>query len=414
MLRLFLLFVLCFGCALADDRRYGISSNPGATAVKLGTGDLGDWLHIPRTRGIQLGGLWMADANPQLTDPHGNRWTGNNLIILDLYINFEKAIGWKGGSFGTEFLQFNGQPTNIDAGVVQGYNSITGAPPFNRSELYQLWLKQDFFDEKASIRVGKTIPIYHFNNVSKPVPTDDPALYLPSVSGLIYVPLFVNSSMLGVIGGYYNSVYGAILTVAPTKEAYINLGFFDGNLARGVQTGLRGPHFNGYYFSILETGYGWAGKRPGIAAIGGWYQSGKLKADGQEQTGTGGFYLFGSQALWIRESTSKSQGNISAFYQFGWNNSRTLPIDLFFGMGLTGFALVPKRPNDSFGFGLAWGRLNPDRFSRYSELVLQGYYQAQIYKSSYFQPAISYIPNPGAAPDRSNVCAITARLIVLF
>jgi len=399
----------------ANDTGYGVSGNPGAVNVLIGTGELGDLLQIPESSGVRLGGLYMADGNVLVSgfDQHG-RWTGNSLLILDLNINLKKAIGWTGASFGTEFLQFNGQPTNTDAGVVQGFNSITGDPPLNRSELYQLWLRQEFWDNKLSFRVGKTVPIYHFNNVSKPVPTDNPSVTIPSVSGLIYVPLFVNSTLLGVIGGYYNSVWGAVASIAPIKEAYVNLGFFDGNLARGVQTGMSGPRFNGYYFSIAETGYGWAGSKPGIAAIGGWYQSGLLKAGNQQQKGTGGFYLFGSQALWTQKSQTVNKGNLSAFYQFGWNNSRTLQMDLFFGAGLTGFALIPNRPNDSFGVGLAWARLNPHLFTRHSEMVLQGYYQAQLYNSIYFQPVLSYIPNPGRHPTINNVCAITARIIALF
>lgn len=410
----FWLFFLCVVTLFAEERSYGISGNPGATKIQIGTGDLGELFHIPRDSGVRLGGLWMADVNPVLSGVKGRRWTGNNLVILDLSIDLQKTIHWKGASFGTEFLQFNGQFTNVDAGVVQGYNSITGDPPLNRSELYQIWLRQEWLDGKVSVRIGKTIPTYHFNNVSKPVPTDNPAVYIPSVSGLIYLPLYVNTTMIGAIGGFYNSVYGAILTVAPVKEAYINAGFFDGNLARGIQTGLRGPHFNGYYFSILEAGYGWAGSRPGLAAIGGWYQSGKLKNAGQEQTGMGGLYLFGSQALWIQKSKTTSQGNISAFYQFGWNNSKTLPMNLYVGGGVTGFALIPRRPNDSFGVGFAWSRLNPHQFSRHSELLLQGYYQAQISRTAYLQPVLSYIPNPGAHPDRSNVVAFTARITLLF
>lgn len=408
------LFV-CFALlAKAEELSYGISGNPGATNIQTGTGDLGDLFRIPRSSGVRLGGMWMADVNPVLNGVDGgSHWTGNNLIILDLAIDLEKAVRWKGASIGTEFLQFNGQSTNADVGAVQGFNSITGEPPLHRSELYQLWFRQEFLDKKVSFRIGKTIPIYHFNNVSKPVPTANPAVYIPSVSGLIYVPLYVNSSILGAIGGYYNSVYGAILTVAPIKEAYINAGFFDGNLARGVQTGLKGPHFNGYYFSIGEAGYGWAGKRPGIVAAGGWYQSGKLEKAGQEQKGMGGVYLFGSQALWIKDSATMSKGNISAFYQLGWSNSRILPMNLFVGMGLTGFALIPGRPDDSFGFGGAWARLNPHQFSHYSELLLQGYYQAKLFKNAYFQPVFSYYPRPGAS-DRSNVCALTARMTVLF
>jgi porin len=349
------------------------------------------------------------------TEAHHHRhWTGNSSLILDLYIDLQKAVKWQNASFGTEFLQFNGQPTNADAGVVQGYNSLPGAPPLNRSELYQLWIRQGFVEDKFVLRIGKTVPTYHFNNVSKPVPTTNPAVSIPSVTGLIYTPIFTNTTLLGAIGGYYNSVYGIVATIAPVKQSYINLAIYDGNVARGVQTGLKGPHFNGYYFYIGETGYGWTGAKPGIAAIGGWYQSGILKEGTQKEHGTGGFYAFYSKALWIRKSEAISKGNLSGFLQFGWNNSNTLQMNLFLGGGLTAFALVPKRPNDSFGMGVAWSHLNRHQFSRHSEFMLQGYYQGQLYKTTYFQPVLSYIPNPGAHPNKSNVVAGTMRLITLF
>lgn len=397
----------------ADEAKFSVSGNPGAVNIQVGTGKFGEILHIPEESGIRLGGVWMGDGNALLSgfDKTG-RLTGNSSLIVDLSINLEKAVQWKGALFGTEFLQFNGQATNTDAGVAQGYNSITGSPPLNRSELYQLWLLQKLYDGKFSFRIGKTAPIYHFNNVSKPVPTNNPNIEIPSVSGLIYTPLFVNTTLLGAIGGYYNSVYGAVATFAPIKEFYVNVGFFDGNLARGVQTGLKGPHFNGYYFSILETGYGWGEKKPGIAAVGGWYQSGKLQRGSQTQTGTGGIYAFGSQSLWTRDGGK--QGNLSGFWQVGWNNAHTLPFNWFLGAGVTGYAFTPKRPNDSFGFGIAWSRLNPHFFKRFSELMFQGYYQLQIYGSTYFLPVISYIPNPGEHPKKSNVVALTTRLIILF
>jgi porin len=360
--------------------------------------------------------MWIGDENGLLSGyrHHHRRLTANSLFILDLSIDLQKAAGWKGTYFGTEFLQFNGQPTNVDAGSVQGYNSLPGAPPLNRSELYQLWIRQEFLNNKASIRIGKTVPTYHFNNVSKPVPTANPAVYIPSVSGLIYTPIFVNTTLLGAIGGYYNSVYGIVMTLAPVKHGYINLGAYDGNVAKGVQTGLTGPRFNGYSFSIMEAGYGWTGARPGVAAIGGWYQTGRLKAGSQKENGTGGIYAFGSRALWIKESEGSSKGNLSGFYQMGWNHSKTLPMNLFFGMGLTAFALIHDRPNDSFGVGVSWSRLNHHLFSRRSELMVQGYYQAQLCKWIYLQPVFSYIPNPGSHPNKSNVSAFTARLTALF
>ncbi len=380
------LFVSFFCISLmADEASYGISGNPGAVNTVVGTGALGKFLHVPEKSGIRLGGLWMGDYNFLANGniPH-NRWTGNSLLILDLSIDLN-VIGWKGAMIGGEFLQFNGQPTNNQAGVVQGYNSLPGDPPLDRSELYQAWYRQQLFDNRFNFRIGKVVPTYHFNNVSKPVPTDDPTASIPSVSGLIYTPIFVNTTLLGAIGGYYNSVYGIEATVAPTKTSYINLGFFDGNLAKGVQTGLTGPHFNGYYFSIMEVGYGWSQHKPGIAALGGLYQSGKLENFSQTQTGTGGIYAFASQCLWLKHAHEISKGNVSGFIQLGWNNSRTLDMTIFGGAGVTAFSLIPNRPNDSFGAGISWSRLNPHGYSRSSEFMFQSYYQGQLFWSNYFQ-----------------------------
>ena len=81
---------------------------------------------------------------------------------------------------------------------------------------------------------------------------------VPAVSGLLYTPIFINSTLLGVLRGYYNSVYGVTVNYAPTKNLYLTYGVYDGAIATGVQTGLReAPTFNGHYFTIGEAGYAW-------------------------------------------------------------------------------------------------------------------------------------------------------------
>jgi len=109
---------------------------------------------------------------------------------------------------------------------------------------------------------------------------------------------------------------------------YVNLGAYDGDLARGVQTGINPPEFNGYYFNIGEIGTNWTigeGHHPGQFGIGLWHQTGVLMARGVTA--------------------------ISAFYQFGVNNSATLPINQYYGAGLTGFGLVGGR--DAIPWGSA-------------------------------------------------------------
>ena len=109
--------------------------------------------------------------------------------------------------------------------------------------------------------------------------------------------------MIGAMMGYYNPANGVTVNFTPTKSFYVNLGVYDGNRARGIQTGLNPPMFNGYYFNIGEVGVNWLlgeGNHPGQFGVGLWRQTGVLSFGGITEDGTGGFYLFGSQRVAYR------------------------------------------------------------------------------------------------------------------
>jgi porin len=400
----------------------GISANPGAVNQITGTGQAGEWLGFQKDSGVFLGGVWAADTNYLISGgEQPGSWSWNSLLILSLGLDSEKLIGWKGGKFGIDFLRFDGDPTNQRAGSVQGYNSLPGPPPLHRSELYQLWWRQELFDGKLIVRVGQMVPTADFNNVLRPVPTQDQSLFIPSVSGLLFTPVFVNPTLLGVMPGYYNSACGVTTTFAPTNNFYLSYGVYDGNIANHTQTGTRGPKFNGYYFNIGEAGAAWeigSDNLPGSFGVGVWHQSGQMRArDLTEkdvtESGATGVYLFGSQRIWFR-NPGKDNSGITGFFQFGANNSATLPVNQFFGSGLTAFGLVPGRSQDSAGAGMALSWLNGNIFQRNSELMFQVYYQAHIIAATYVEPAISYIPTPGSNPDLDAAWATTLRVTVLF
>jgi porin len=408
--------------AQESSQPIGISANPGAVNQITGTGQAGEWLGFTKDSGVFLGGVWAGDTNYLISGgEQPGSWSWDSLLILSLGLDSEKLIGWKGGKFGIDFLRFDGDPTNQRAGSVQGYNSLPGPLPLHRSELYQLWWRQELFDGKLIVRVGKMVPTADFNNVLRPVPTQDQSLFIPSVSGLLFTPVFVNPTLLGVMPGYYNSACGVTTTFAPTNNFYLSYGVYDGNIANGTQTGTRGPEFNGYYFNIGEAGAAWeigSDSLPGSFGVGVWHQSGQMRARSLMATdvtesGATGVYLFGSQRIWLRHPGKDSSG-ITGFFQFGTNNSETLPVNHFFGSGLTAFGLVPGRSQDSAGAGMALSWLNGNIFHRSSELMFQVYYQAHIIAATYVEPAISYIPTPGANRDLDAAWATTLRVTVLF
>ena len=416
-----------------------VSGNPAAESIVPGNAWLiGLMPGKPLDKiGLRLGGVWLADTNGLISGGvQPGKWSWNSALIVGADLDAGKLVGWKGASFGIQFLQFNGEDTNGQAGSVQGYNSLPGPPPLDRSELYQVWCRQSLFGDKLIFRIGKVVPTFDFNNVTRPVPTQNEGLSIPAVTGLLYTPVFVNPTLLGAIGGYYNSVCGLTLTLAPTKNTYLNYGFYDGNIILGVQTGLTGPRFNGYYFNIWEAGLDWIieERYPGQIGAGVWYQSGLVQRPNASQDGIAGFYMFASQRIWsnhVEAAPAEGQGrdgksnilispehsqrsSVSTFFQFGVNNAEVLPVNQYFGMGFTGFGLVPDRPSDSIGVGMSWAWLNPKAFDRASELMFQGYYQAHVVAGTFFQPAVSYIPTPGASASLGGAWALTFRLTVLF
>jgi porin len=401
-----------------------VAANPVAVSILAGTGALGRLLGIDADTGVRLGGLWIGDAAGVLSG--GQRpgtWGLNGLTIVDLHFDADKIFGWKGATFGTEFLQFTGSKVNELAGAFPAFNSLEVTPPLVRQELYQLWYRQALFDDKLIFRIGKSVPTFDFGNVVRPVPVNDPAAAIPAVSSLIFTPVYVNATMLGVIPGYYNSATGITVTVNPISSLYMNYGFYDGNIANPnpakTQTGLEGPHFNGYYFHIGEIGYSWRlgpQRKPGNIGVGVWGQTGRLKSfDGGFQNGAAGTYLFGGQRLWFRNPGVDNSG-VSGFYQWGTNNTDALLARQYYGGGLTAFGLVPGRPVDSFGAGIAWTALNraPSLGFRSNQLMIEEYYQTMLFKGCFFQTSLTEIPNPGMSPKIPSAFTIDLRIIFLF
>ena len=406
-----------------------VGGNPAFTSFDPGTGALGRFLQIPDDWGVRLGGVSLADTNKLFTG--GNKpgsLASNQVFILGTSVDTEKAIGWKGGHVGVSFLQLNAQNTNGYAGSVPGYNSITGAPPFNRTELYEYWVTQELIKDTLKVRVGKIIPSVDFNNVTRTAKMKDNTQNVSSLSGLLYTSIFVNPSLLGVIGGYVDSVFGVTTNLAPTKNTWITVGSYDGNKARGFPTGLHNPHLSdGYVFNIAEAGMSWTvgeQNHPGQFGAGVWYQTGKFDRPGiygnLQNTGEGGLYLYGGQRVWAGDGIkaysndepdeninngfeTRKVASVSIFYQYGLNNSKTMPIRQFSGVGFTAFSMIADRPDDSFGAGMGLSFLNQNLFQRASELMFQTYYQACIIPDTmYLQPTLSYIPTPGQIPSNLN------------
>jgi porin len=423
-----------------------VSGNPASVNILAGTGRLGELLGVNRN-GIRFGGFTITDANGNVSGGLGpGKWAGDTMTVADLSIDMETMAGWKGGLFGTQFLYYNGfgpgytingfeqgkNNANALTGSVMPFNSLGAQPPFSRAELFQLWYRQELFDKKLVLRIGKVVPPYAFGNVVTSIPIEGQQTGPTAISSALFTPLYQNPTTLGVMPGDYNSVCGLIASYIPNRYVYLQYGFFDGNLARGVQTGLTGPHFNGYWLHLIEGGASWtvgSDRKPGKFGAGAWFQTGKLTGFGGEQlTGANGIYMFGSQRLYYENADLNGNG-LTAWSQFGATNSDIVPTHRYFGFGLTYFGPVRGRDEDSCGFGLAYGIMtnNPDAGAAYfmgddlrsnklgsSETILTWYYQMKLGDGIFLQPNLSYIPDPAEHPGIPSAFVVTIRGIVLF
>jgi porin len=96
-----------------------------------GTGALDRLLGFGPNSGVRLGSAWLGDTNWLMSGGlEPGKWSFNDLGLLSLLLDSDKLVGLKGGMLGIELLQFAGQPTNNEAGVVQGYNSLRDQLPW--------------------------------------------------------------------------------------------------------------------------------------------------------------------------------------------------------------------------------------------------------------------------------------------
>jgi porin len=433
-------FVLLFlvGLAQPTEIKTGqipneIITNPQANPFLSGTGWLGEKLGLSKESGVRVGGMFIPQFNWTISGGVKPHTTFGGLgLWLNLGVDTQKTLGIPGGTFGVEFVEYTGGQTNGAAGCVQNYDNLNGGAPHVRQELYQLWYHQRLFDDKLILQIGKINATGIFDQVNIPVALNNPKLQDTDITVLTMVPTGYNPTTINRLPTWYNSAYGAVVHLAPTKNLCASYGIFDGNLANGKQTGiLLGPRINNYKFQVGELGANWllgAGQLPGRFGIGGWVQTGKLYTTYlRHQNGATGFYLFANQRLWYRNPEIDNAGLIG-YLQFGHTSDHAETANNYVGAGLTAVGLLPVLPYNRVSVGMAWSQLNDGPYAglfypisvpsdstklRASELMLQVALQWTV---SFVSTNIAYtlIPTPGARPNLPAAHALTLRWIFLL
>lgn len=415
----------------------GIPASPAAVDPVPGTGALGRWLGIPADSPWRLGGAWVGNGGVQL----GGGVTGEDGVglaqqfLLDLSLDLEKSMGWKGGKIWVQGLQINANNAAAYAsGSVQGVNSLVDPPTLARTELYSFALAQNLFDGQLRVLLGKLVASNDFANVVTPVQVGFDSPYaIPGISSLTYKPLYAIPATLGRLPGYPDSALGISFNLQPNafqKSLYLKGGIYDGRSGLGVnppvETGRSMPSLSGPLFAIGEIGGSWnlgSQALPGAAGFGVWNQSGPLSRCNDAGTSclteasAAGGYLIAQQRL-LNFRYPRDGSGISTFLQLGWSPSVTNLFTSSVGGGFTVFAPMPSRLKDSYGVGVAWARLNDQGFLattyRPSELMLQVYGQIHLAGTVYLTPSITILPYLGLQQAVAPSSSALLQLVALF
>lgn len=333
--------------------------------------------------------LWVADGGVR------QQSAGRTYLGVVALADLDRLAGLQGAKALADVRRKEGPNTVDDAGSFVPPSNID-APDF--AALYELWFEQTLFDGALRLKVGK-------------VDVNTEFAFAEHAAEFIHSNFGAQSTLYGA-PSYPNPAASINLFAYSTAGFYAGAGFYDGSVARGVNTGFRGPStfFNndGDFFVIGEAGATWGSAQvlPGRLAVGAHATTATVdRFDGGTQRGVVGQYLALDQALYRVDLGSKSETRgVSAFLLLGFADPDASAVRARASAGVVAQGVLPGRRRDSLGFGISWDRFtgkDPTQFQAGDETSLEWFYSAAITPCFTLKPVVQWIFNPGGggAPD---------------
>ena len=335
---------------------------------------------------------------------------------LTLLFDLEKLVGWHGATFLIDGIDRNGSNLSEDhVGNVYTIQQVYGGDTF---QLYGLNLEQKFWDDKASLKIGR----FAMNEIF----ASSPIYWLYMNNGFDGSPksLFFT----GAFTAYPGTSWAARLEVEPTPESRFLLGVFQvsdrtyASSEHGVNFDIRGDD-GVTVVSQLQ----WNPKMKGLPGhywVGGYlsdWEFARWDSSGSRSTDFG-LYAHADQMVY-QESPGSDEGlTLWAAYVYQPNDDvQTIPNQASVGAAYKG--LVPNRTEDQLIFGLIHGRFSND-YARSVELdgggspstetLMELGYRVQLTKFAYAMPEVQYVVRPGGTGDLANAFVWGLRLGVTF
>lgn len=408
----------------------------------------GDWWGtrnwLDEEKGVEFSGTYTTDlaGNPLGGMEQGFTYTDN--MAFGVKLDLEKIIGWRGATFTIAATDRNGD--NLSQNFVGNQFTVQQIYGGQTVILTDLHLVQKFWDDKASIKIGRfsagddfaSSPLYwlYMNNGidgnPQALPVNASFSAYPWASWATRVRLDPSPDWNAQLGLYQvsNRTFSRSLNG-------LNMGFepTDGVMFVGQLAWT--PEFFQRPVKRVESSAGesvedefekHAGDMRGLPGhywFGGYYSTWSSYSQfGSDQTAGGafGFYWHADQMVY-QESPGSDQGLIfwTAFVLSPQENVAKLPFQWNAGTVYQG--LLSGRDNDAAIFGLAYGQFSSD----YSdaglayredpasfELALEWGYRIQLNRFFYIQPDVQYIVQPGGTGSIPDALVIGAQIGVSF
>ena len=365
-----------------------------------------------------------------LGNPTGGRRQGaiyDGVLEAGIQADLSKLANWPGATFTADAYYPHG--TSLTRTDVHDLNVVSNIDAFHNPRLYELWLQQELFDGKFSLRVGQLPADAEF------FVTAYGALFVNAAFGAIPT---ISLNMDAPV--YPAATPGVRVAVKPDDHWSFMAGVFNGGTGdlNGVDRYGTNINFDKGVLCLAEAGYTLNprsaapadGKtaapisRPlsGTYKVGGFVNTGDFT---NNRTGAAlhndyGLYALADQELW-HEPGQPDEG-LRGFGRAGCAPGDRNVVPLDFECGLNYAGLVPHREKDLAGVGFAYTKIDNSVLddagagpSRHYESIIELTYQAVINDHVTVQPDVQYIFNPsGELHPLPNAVVLGVRFAMTF
>jgi porin len=376
---------------------------------------------ITEENGITFGGEYIGEGFGNLSGGILRGAAYEGLLKLTLQLDLEKIVHWGGATVYASALYPHGN--GLSRQFTGDFNILSNIDAYNSFRLFELWFQQDFFGDKASIRIGQMSADIEFYQ------SQWSNIFIKSCFGTFPTISFVTELPIYPVGGL-----GGRVDFHPLSSAVVRTAVFDSNPGLASTTDLHGLRFHlnpstgliilaEAVYQIMPSLQN-RGKEEDYT-LGAYYDSRRFSGSFVEPNhhSNGGFYAIVDRLLYRKEpylnAQSKKTG-LGAFSSFSLAPTDRNQVSFYADCGINYDGPFPGRDNDVFALALSYTKISRDDLVNGvpvhsgHETVLEATYRIQVTDHLGIQPDFQYIFDPGAFRHRPNAVVAGLRYELTF